>query len=97
MEFTDKGREAFARVTKRIAERGSKPSRSPGADRGAAFQRFAITLDNQIVSLATIDFVENPEGIDGRTGAQIEGIGDIQETRTSPRACASAPCRSTSS
>ena len=24
MDFTDKGREAFARVTKRLAERGSK-------------------------------------------------------------------------
>jgi SecD/SecF fusion protein len=79
MEFTDKGREAFARVTKRIAERGFDASTlSPGAtDKEQFFQRFAITLDNQIVSLATIDFVSNPEGIDGRTGAQIENIGDF--------------------
>ena len=46
-----------------------------------AFQRFAITLDNQIISLATINFRENPEGIDGRTGAQITGIGNIEETQ----------------
>nr|MBA3261883.1 protein translocase subunit SecD [Thermoleophilaceae bacterium] len=79
MEFTDKGREAFARVTKRIAERGFDASTlSPGAtDKEQFFQRFAITLDNQIVSLATIDFVSNPEGIDGRTGAQIENVGDF--------------------
>ena len=81
MEFTDKGREAFARVTKRIAERGFEASTlSPGAtDKEQFFQRFAITLDNQIVSLATIDFVQNPEGIDGRTGAQIENIGDFDD------------------
>ena len=32
-----------------------------------------------IVSLATIDFVSNPEGIDGRTGAQIENVGDFDD------------------
>ena len=80
MEFTDKGREAFARVTKRIADRGSKIIPPAGTPREQTFQRFAITLDNKIVSLATIDFVSNPEGIDGRTGAQIENIGSFQET-----------------
>jgi SecD/SecF fusion protein len=80
MEFTDEGREAFARVTKRIAERGSKIILPPGSNREQAFQRFAITLDDKIVSLATIDFIQNPEGIDGRTGAQIENIGDFQAT-----------------
>ncbi len=81
MEFTDKGREAFARVTKRIAERGFEASTlQPGAsDKEQFFQRFAITLDNKIVSLATIDFVSNPEGIDGRTGAQIENVGDFDD------------------
>ncbi len=84
MEFTDNGRERFANVTKRIAQRGSEVILPPGAtqeQREAALQRFAITLDNQIVSLATIDFRENPEGIDGRTGAQINGIGSLQETQ----------------
>ena len=81
MEFTDNGREAFARVTKGLAERGARIILPPGSDREQAFQRFAITLDNKIVSLATIDFVQNPEGIDGRTGAQIEGIGTIEETQ----------------
>ncbi|MBN1529077.1 MAG: protein translocase subunit SecD [Thermoleophilaceae bacterium] len=80
MEFTDDGREAFARVTKRIAERGSKIIPPAGTPRDQTFQRFAITLDNEIVSLATIDYVSNPEGIDGRTGAQIENIGSFQET-----------------
>jgi SecD/SecF fusion protein len=80
-EFSGKGRKAFARVTKRIAQRGSQTILPPGASRQAAFQHFAITLDDAIVSLAYIDFHENPEGIDGRTGAQINGIGTIQETQ----------------
>ncbi|HEV7844803.1 MAG TPA: protein translocase subunit SecD [Thermoleophilaceae bacterium] len=86
MEFTTQGREAFARVTKRIAERGRDCETLAGVDpkcppQGSQpdqfFQRFAITLDNKIVSLATIDYQENPDGIDGRTGASIQNIGDI--------------------
>jgi SecD/SecF fusion protein len=80
MEFSDEGREAFARVTKRIAERGFNLSTlNPGTPREQVEQRFAITLDDQIVSLATIDFAQNPEGIDGRQGAQIEGVGGFDE------------------
>src|SRR3954452_25092934 len=79
--FSDKGRKAFSRVTKRVAQRGSETILPPGVNRQNAFQHFAITLDDQIVSRAFIDFVENPEGIDGRTGAQINGIGTIQETQ----------------
>ena len=81
MEFTDKGRKAFAAVTKRLAQRGSEIIVPPGTDRQQTLQRFAITLDDQIVSLATIDYRENPEGIDGRTGAQINGIGNLQDTQ----------------
>src|SRR5215208_3543766 len=92
MEFTDNGREAFARVTKRLADRGRDcetlagvspdcPAVQQGAPPEDFFQRFAITLDNQIVSLATIDYQDNPEGIDGRTGASIENIGTIQQAQ----------------
>ncbi len=61
MEFTDKGRAAFAAVTKRIAERGRNCETLAGVDptcpSGGSrpddfFQRFAITLDNKIVSQA---------------------------------------------
>src|SRR3954467_6815834 len=79
--FSDKGRKAFARVTKRVAQRGSETILPPGVARQNAFQHFAITLDDSIVSRAFSDFVENPEGIDGRTGAQINGIGSLQETQ----------------
>src|SRR3954468_1022919 len=89
MEFTDKGRAAFAAVTKRIADRGRNCETLAGVDpncpQGSTpedfFQRFAITLDNKIVSLATIDYQENPDGIDGRNGASIQNIGSIQDAQ----------------
>jgi SecD/SecF fusion protein len=81
MEFTQQGQRAFQQVTQRIAQRGSETLLPPGSSPDAAFQRFAIALDNQIISLATINFRENPEGIDGRTGAQITGIGNLEETQ----------------
>src|SRR3954449_2702679 len=79
--FTDKGRAAFARATKREADRGAQILRPPGSDIRSTFQTFAITLDNQLVSRATVDYQQNPEGIPGDTGAQINGIGDIQQTQ----------------
>src|SRR4051794_32385014 len=89
MEFTTKGREAFARVTKQIADRGRNcetlagvdPKCPQGSQPSDFFQRFAITLDNKIVSLATIDYQENPDGIDGRNGASIQNIGTIQQAQ----------------
>src|SRR3954468_1965480 len=79
--FSKKGRQAFSRVTRRVAQRGAQTILPAGVSRQNAFQHFAITLDDQIVSRAYIDFIQNPDGIDGRTGAQINGIGSIQETQ----------------
>ncbi|HEX8074150.1 MAG TPA: protein translocase subunit SecD, partial [Thermoleophilaceae bacterium] len=78
--FTDKGRKAFARATKREAQRGQN-ALAPGVSNENKYQRFGISLDNQVVSLATVSYVDNPEGIPGDTGAQINGIGSIQETQ----------------
>ena len=38
-------------------------------------------LDGDVVSRPIINFVENPDGIDGRTGAQISGGFDIAEAQ----------------
>ena len=63
------------------ASAASTPSTlQPGAtDKEQFFQRFAITLDNQIVSLATIDFIRTPRASTGATGAQIENVGDFDD------------------
>ena len=68
--------EADRRARARLRDApGRRPELPAGLDPEDFFQRFAITLDNQIVSLATIDYQENPEGIDGRNGASIQNIG----------------------
>src|SRR5919198_3037063 len=71
-EFTKKGRTAFHNITREIAQRGLDNS-LPGDNPIAASQHFAIVLDNQLVSAPYINYNENPDGIDGSTGAQISG------------------------
>jgi SecD/SecF fusion protein len=71
-DFTDEGREAFQRITQEIAERGLDNA-LPGANPQSSSQHFAIVLDNELVSAPFINYVENPAGIDGSTGAQISG------------------------
>ena len=44
-------------------------------------QHFAIALDNELVSIPFINFRENPDGIDGLTGAQISGGFTIQSAQ----------------
>ncbi len=76
-EFTGKGRKKFHRVTRRIALRGQQ-NQLPGQNPVEAAEHFAIILDREIVSRPFIDFAQNPDGIDGRTGAQIQGGFTIQ-------------------
>ncbi len=73
-DFTDEGRRIFQEVTRAIAERGllNFPPQP---------ESFAIVLDDEIVSRPVIDPEDNPDGIDGRTGAQISGGFDITEAQ----------------
>ena len=72
--FTDDGRDAFQEITRDIAQRGVE------SGLGVPYA-FAIVLDGEIVSRPIIDFDENPDGIDGRDGAQISGSFDVQEAQ----------------
>jgi len=79
--FTDKGRDTWKKVTREIVQRGQLQV-IPGQDVTSAFQHFAVVLDNALISVPFIDFQQNPEGIDGANGSQIEGgftIGSAQE------------------
>ncbi len=84
-DFTDKGREGFQAVTRRIAERAASKPESIGVttvEQAAELSdTFAIVLDNEIQSRPIINFLENPDGIDGRTGAQISGDFTLQEAQ----------------
>ena len=69
--FTDKGRKAFQAITRQVAQRGA--DNALGGDPLQTSQHFAIALDNELVSAPYINWRENPDGIDGATGAQISG------------------------
>jgi SecD/SecF fusion protein len=71
-DFTGHGRKVWQDVTRQIAQRG-QAAQLPGTPVQAAAQHFAIMLDNQLVSVPFIDFKQNPDGIDGVNGSQIEG------------------------
>src|SRR5204863_368170 len=74
--FTGNGQSAFQDVTRTISQRGSATAPPGTVSSGAAdnySQHFAIVLDNQVFSNPIINFVDNPDGIDGRNGAQISG------------------------
>ncbi len=83
-QFTGSGRQAFQEVTRQIAQRGQARAIGPasGEQAEALSGHFAAVLDNEIKTRPIINFAENPDGIDGRTGAQISGgfngIGEAQ-------------------
>src|SRR3954452_12890118 len=79
-DFTDKGRKSFQSITRRIAQRGADNT-LPGVPADQASQHFAIVLDDELVSAPFINFQENPDGIDGSTGAQISGGFTIQSAQ----------------
>ncbi len=86
--FTDKGRDSFHDVTRQIAQRGQASAIGPvGNEEAAALSgHFAVVLDNEVKTRPIINFAENPDGIDGRQGAQISGgfndVGEAQELAT---------------
>jgi SecD/SecF fusion protein len=71
-EFTDKGRGKWEDVTRTIAQRGLS-QQVPGQPAEASFQHFAAVLDGELITVPFISFIDNPDGIDGRSGSQIEG------------------------
>jgi SecD/SecF fusion protein len=86
--FTDAGREAFHNVTRQIARRGESQSIGllGGEQAEARSGHFAVVLDEEVQTRPIINYAENPDGIDGRTGAQISGgfedVGEAQELAT---------------
>src|SRR5207248_935842 len=78
--FTDKGRSAWQKVTRTIAQRGQE-QQAPGQSPQQSFQHFAAVLDGELVTVPYIDFQQNPDGIDGANGADIEGGFTIQSAQ----------------
>jgi len=78
--FTGAGKSAFHDVTRTIAQRGTE-LRLPGTDPRAVLQHFAVALDGRLISVASIDPQQLPDGIDGENGAIIEGGFTIQSAQ----------------
>ncbi len=83
--FTDDGRKNFQEVTRTIAQRGAASAIGPSSAESAEATsgHFAVVLDNEVKTRPIINYAQNPDGIDGRTGAQISGgftsISDAQD------------------
>ena len=80
MQFTKKGAKKFAEITREEAQRGKLLSNTIGGGQKID-QHFAIVLDREIKSWPSIDWEQYPGGISGSNGAQISGIGDVQEAK----------------
>jgi SecD/SecF fusion protein len=78
--FTDTGKKAFHEVTREIAQRGTTLT-LPGVNPQSVRQHFAVALDGRLISVASIDPVQLPDGIDGENGAVIEGGFTIQSAQ----------------
>jgi SecD/SecF fusion protein len=73
--FTAKGRVAFERLTRKIAKRGRAAATGPvdGYGAEALSGHIATVFDGEVKTRPIINFADFPNGIDGRTGAQISG------------------------
>lgn len=80
MQFTSKGADKFHSITRELAIRGRLKTGQLGSSQ-PVFQHFAIVLDGEIRSWPYIDYRQNPDGIAGRTGAQITGLGSTSEAK----------------
>ncbi|HEV7808248.1 MAG TPA: protein translocase subunit SecD [Solirubrobacteraceae bacterium] len=83
-EFTKKGQKIWLKVTREIADRGSRSVGLPGVGGKTADdanQHFAIVLDDELISTPYIDFRKNADGIDGRNGSEISGGFTIQSAQ----------------
>ncbi|HEY8792467.1 MAG TPA: hypothetical protein VIL96_06270 [Gaiellaceae bacterium] len=84
IQFTDKGTKIFETITRREAQRGALvcQGKTDNTSVLSCAQHFAIVLDGQIQSAPYIDFVQNPDGIPGENGAQIDtGQGGLSDAK----------------
>lgn len=80
-ELNAEGRRRLARLTRRVAQRGQDLALPSGVPPESSFQRFAIAVDDQLLSRPVIDFRKLPEGLDGRAGVQVNGVGSAAEIK----------------
>jgi SecD/SecF fusion protein len=70
-DFTGKGPKVWQKFTRKLAQRGQELSLGGQGD--ASNQHFAITLDNELISVPQIDWHQYPDGLGGDSGSRISG------------------------
>ena len=80
-DFTSHGRQVFEQVTKEIAKRGESLAR-PGVRKQDALQHFAIALDDQLITVPSIDWRVYPGGINAKHGTEITGGFTVETAQT---------------
>jgi len=85
LSLTDQGRRSFEELTRKVAQRGAE-KQSLGSPPSKSFQHVALIVGDKVLSLPSIDFTQNPEGIDASSGVQIEGGFSIAEAQGLARA-----------
>ena len=70
-DFTGHGASVWSKFTRKLSHRGQ--DFSIGAQGDASNQHFAITLDNELISVPQIDWHQYPDGLGGGQGSRISG------------------------
>jgi SecD/SecF fusion protein len=71
-DFTGGGASTWEKFTRTLSQRGQESSLALGGG-DAANQHFAISLDNELISVPQIDYRKYPDGIDASGGSEISG------------------------
>jgi len=70
-DFTGKGPKVWEKFTRTLAQRGQEAALTLGDANSQ--QHFAITLDNELISVPKIDWHQYPNGLGGDSGSRISG------------------------
>jgi SecD/SecF fusion protein len=70
-DFTSHGASVWSKFTRKLSQRGQELSLGGQGD--ASNQHFAITLDNELISVPQIDWHQYPDGLGGGQGSRISG------------------------
>ncbi len=80
-KFTNTGKKEFHDVTRTISQRGQQLQNPTSTGGQPLTQHFAVALDRKLITVATINPQDLPDGIDGEQGAQITGSFTIQSAQ----------------
>jgi SecD/SecF fusion protein len=70
--FTNQGTRAFALLTRAVARRGQLAGRG-GEPSPESYQHYAVVLDDRLLAVPYVSYVQHPNGIDPAGGTRIVG------------------------